>query len=179
MSRNYHKGLKYQCLECKKQFSNKENCALHQKTTGHKGEGIIEKMLEANEEEIDEISKVSENLNSEEQCAEQSSPEKLAPIASEEENYEEMVKVDDSMEISDYDESKPTEVPETEISAQEEDQKAKCEACDKDFSSAENFETHLKSVHSGSHVCTVCNKRLANQASLREHSLTHEVKQIP
>ncbi|XP_015516983.1 zinc finger and SCAN domain-containing protein 2 isoform X1 [Neodiprion lecontei] len=42
MHKSFHKGVKYECLECKKQFTNRDNFGLHQKTTGHTGEGIIE-----------------------------------------------------------------------------------------------------------------------------------------
>jgi hypothetical protein len=41
-SRSYHKGVKFECNTCNKRFSNKENFDLHQKTTGHTGEGKSE-----------------------------------------------------------------------------------------------------------------------------------------
>jgi hypothetical protein len=41
-SRSYHKGVKFECNTCNKRFSNKENFDLHQKTTGHTGEGESE-----------------------------------------------------------------------------------------------------------------------------------------
>ncbi|KAJ9575348.1 hypothetical protein L9F63_025701, partial [Diploptera punctata] len=40
--KSYHKGVKFECSTCRKRFSSKENFDLHQKTTGHIGEGIIE-----------------------------------------------------------------------------------------------------------------------------------------
>lgn len=39
--RNYHKGVKYQCGTCEKQFSSKDNLDLHHKTLEHSGEGRI------------------------------------------------------------------------------------------------------------------------------------------
>lgn len=37
--RSYHKGVKFQCNTCNRRFTNKENFDLHQKATGHTGEG--------------------------------------------------------------------------------------------------------------------------------------------
>ncbi|KAK7790121.1 hypothetical protein R5R35_006488 [Gryllus longicercus] len=40
--KSYHKGVKYECSDCNKRFTSRETFELHQKTTGHSGEGIIE-----------------------------------------------------------------------------------------------------------------------------------------
>ncbi|PBC27322.1 zinc finger protein 184 isoform X1 [Apis cerana] len=38
--KSFHKGIKYECSECKKLFTNKENLGLHQKATHHIGNDI-------------------------------------------------------------------------------------------------------------------------------------------
>ncbi|XP_017788534.1 PREDICTED: zinc finger and SCAN domain-containing protein 2-like [Habropoda laboriosa] len=38
-TKSFHKGTKYECSECKKLFTNKENLKLHQKTTHHTEDG--------------------------------------------------------------------------------------------------------------------------------------------
>lgn len=57
--RSFHKGVKYECLGCKKQFTNRDNFALHQKTTGHTGEGIVE-TPEQNESRNQDLPPVAE-----------------------------------------------------------------------------------------------------------------------
>lgn len=37
--RSFHKGVKFECTACHKRFSTKENFELHQKVSGHSGEG--------------------------------------------------------------------------------------------------------------------------------------------
>lgn len=40
--RNYHKGVKYECGTCQKQFNSKDHLELHHKTLEHSGEVVIE-----------------------------------------------------------------------------------------------------------------------------------------
>ncbi|XP_066992566.2 uncharacterized protein [Anabrus simplex] len=42
MHKSYHKGVKFECSTCNKRFTSREHFELHQTTTGHAGEGIIE-----------------------------------------------------------------------------------------------------------------------------------------
>ncbi|XP_076545050.1 uncharacterized protein LOC117604279 isoform X1 [Osmia lignaria lignaria] len=42
--KSFHKGIRYECSECKKLFTNKENLELHQKTTHHTGDSMYQKL---------------------------------------------------------------------------------------------------------------------------------------
>ncbi|XP_075213479.1 uncharacterized protein LOC142319743 isoform X2 [Lycorma delicatula] len=44
--KSFHMGVKFECEECKKRFTTKENFDLHQKVLGHSGEGIVKELDE-------------------------------------------------------------------------------------------------------------------------------------
>ncbi|KAG8319852.1 hypothetical protein J6590_082812 [Homalodisca vitripennis] len=48
--KSVHKGVKFECTTCQRRFSTKENFELHQKISGHSGEGIIENLEEETSE---------------------------------------------------------------------------------------------------------------------------------
>ncbi|XP_046401718.1 zinc finger protein 264-like [Ischnura elegans] len=49
--RSFHKGVKFECATCNKRFTFKENLDLHQKSSGHTGEGIVEGVEEGKDPE--------------------------------------------------------------------------------------------------------------------------------
>ncbi|XP_049774994.1 zinc finger protein 599-like [Schistocerca cancellata] len=55
LHKSFHKGVKYECTECQKRFSCKEYIELHQKQTGHTGEGIVEGLEDGENEEHPEL----------------------------------------------------------------------------------------------------------------------------
>ncbi|XP_039278854.1 zinc finger protein 264 [Nilaparvata lugens] len=50
--KSFHTGIRYECVECKKRFSAKENFELHQKMTGHTGEDILKEIEEGSKENL-------------------------------------------------------------------------------------------------------------------------------
>lgn len=58
--KNYHKGLKYECGTCQKQFNSKDNLELHHKTLEHTGEVLIEM---SGEDKKDEDLETDSNLH--------------------------------------------------------------------------------------------------------------------
>ncbi|XP_012262840.2 zinc finger protein 62 homolog isoform X2 [Athalia rosae] len=146
MHKSFHKGVKYECLECKKQFTNRDNFGLHQKTSGHTGEGIIENQVD-NEVRSQGSSIAEEGAN-------------IVTGVSRE--------VQDTVgEVLPIDEGAPLE---------DDGQVTECEQCQKQFPSRQSYEVHAKMVHQEEkpYTCNLCNKTFAYHTSLKGHMLAHE-----
>ncbi|XP_043276637.1 zinc finger protein 41-like [Venturia canescens] len=188
MHKSFHKGIKFQCSECKKQFTNRENCALHQKTTGHSGEGIIDgieidephlnesvsdtKNFEQTSCDISHLKKLtSPILKSESSSMEKSRPEKLEKST---DNRRENSK--ESLETENKEMIKRSSSVEPENSLNKA-KSSESESPKKSSTSKERFVTSGKIVPGKDgkpFACSVCNKTFIQQASLKEHQLTHE-----
>ncbi|KAK2581207.1 hypothetical protein KPH14_008006 [Odynerus spinipes] len=153
--KSFHKGVKYECRECKKLFTNKDNFALHQKMTQHTGCGITE----ISEEHDNNIQNpVIENTNS----------ASNNPLPNNTNNVETTFTNNQDMDIT-------TEISDTNV-ANNSDKSIVCEQCDKTFQTKESYELHVKVVHEGEKpfACNICNKSFAYQTNLKGHMLIHD-----
>ncbi|XP_012279813.1 zinc finger protein 709 isoform X2 [Orussus abietinus] len=154
MHKSFHKHVKYECIECKKQFTNNDNFSLHQKTTGHSGENIIE-----NNEDTGSNLQDNSLLKSSFVTEDENNVNIMTPIEIENQNLATSVIF-------------KTENDDTEKA----DKTIECEQCHKEFPSKQMYEVHMKVVHQGvtPFTCNICNKTFAYHTSLKGHMLTHE-----
>ncbi|XP_068986699.1 zinc finger protein 568-like isoform X1 [Bombus flavifrons] len=61
--KSFHKGIKYECSECKKLFTSKENLELHQKATHHIGDDVNQDFEHIVEDSTFESKRLSEENN--------------------------------------------------------------------------------------------------------------------
>ena len=144
--KSFHKGIKYECLECKKLFTSKENLALHQKTTHHTGD-IINQSLEHDIQD--------------------SSSESKYPVPEENHNGADVIEstVSEEQHINTFSNN-----------SNDSEKTVPCDQCDKLFETKQAYELHLKMVHEREKVfmCTICSKSFSQQTTLKTHMTIHE-----
>lgn len=147
MIRSFHKGIKYECSECKKFFTSKENLELHQKTTHPAVDDTIQNI----ENTVQDSSHDSKRALSEE---DNDIPNVLNHALSEDEHTSKFSNHSDNSEKT-----------------------FSCDQCEKLFDTKENYDTHLKNVHEcdKSFICTICDKNFTQQTALKNHMSIHEV----
>lgn len=147
MIRSFHKGIKYECLECKKLFTSKENLGLHQKTTHHIGDGISQSL----EHDTQDPSSESRYPETEEI---ENSTDDIEPTLTEKPNV-------NTFSSNSNDSQKDFS----------------CEHCDKLFETKQAYDLHLKMAHEREKLfmCTVCDKSFSQQTALKTHMAIHEV----
>ncbi|XP_066593570.1 uncharacterized protein [Prorops nasuta] len=158
--KSFHKGVKYECTECKKLFSNKENFALHQKTTQHTGTSIVEIT-----EKLKENENIQETLN-----------EINGTIPKIDENLEEILIVSSmSEEIQDNPQSNVINNENSDITT-DVNKTFTCDLCAKQFPAKEILDLHIKNVHEAEKpfTCNICNRSFALETNLKGHLLKHE-----
>ncbi|KAL2718806.1 zinc finger protein 3-like [Vespula squamosa] len=152
--KSFHKSVKYECRECKKLFTNKDNFALHQKMTQHTGCGITE----ISDEHDNHQNQIIENTNS---ISNNASPNETKDLKNTFTN-------NPNMEIV-------TETSDKNV-ANNSDTNIMCGQCEKTFQTKESCELHVKIIHENEKpfICNICSKSFAYQTNLKGHMLTHE-----
>lgn len=158
MHKSFHKGVKYECTECKKQFSNKDNFALHQKTMVHSGEGIIENVEESDVHTQEPL--LSKN----------------AIVTSDE------ITVPSSTALIDSQNVPESTILPVESLVDETEKTIECEQCHKQLQSKHAYEMHVKVIHQGEKPficnvnksdkgfpCDICGKILNHPSSVVYH----------
>ncbi|XP_043264633.1 zinc finger and SCAN domain-containing protein 2-like isoform X1 [Colletes gigas] len=144
--KSFHKGIKYECLECKKLFTSKENLGLHQKATHHTGDDINESF---------------------EHDVQDPSPESKQPLSEEDRNITEVLKspLSEKRCVNKF----------SNISSSSQ-KALLCEQCDKLFETKEAYDLHLKTDHEREKlfICTICNKSFTQQIALKAHMPIHD-----
>ncbi|XP_076176968.1 uncharacterized protein LOC143151563 isoform X3 [Ptiloglossa arizonensis] len=144
--KSFHKGIKYECLECKKLFTSKENLGVHQKATHHTGGDINESF----EHDIQNPSSESKQPLSEE---DHNIADILEPSLSERRCLNKFSNISGNSQKT-----------------------LSCEQCDKLFKTEQAYNLHLKMVHEREKlfICTICNKSFSQQTALKTHMPIHD-----
>lgn len=169
--KSFHKTIKYECTDCEKQFSTKENLFLHHKTESHVGEKIVEIN---DKENILKDSLKSENieLRDTQELSNTDSHDNSGFITDEENGDANNVTTENMHVFTSTDELQNLNSKELRDSLQ-------CDRCNKHFQSKNRLEAHVKIVHLGEKpfVCEICNKAFAYESSLKGHlEIVHQVK---
>ncbi|XP_015431124.1 PREDICTED: zinc finger and SCAN domain-containing protein 2-like [Dufourea novaeangliae] len=148
--KSFHKGIKYECSECKKLFTSKENLGLHQKTSHHTGDGDSESV----EHNIQDSTSKLNHPSSEE---DDKVTNILEPILSEEQHVKKLSSMSDNAQKT-----------------------LSCEQCDESFETIQSHDLHVKMVHECKelYLCTICNKSFTQQSVLKTHMLIHEKNKL-
>ncbi|XP_031837954.1 uncharacterized protein LOC116429307 isoform X2 [Nomia melanderi] len=148
--KSFHKGIKYECTECKKLFTSKDNLSLHQKTSHH-AEDSNAQIIEHSVQDFN--SKLKHSLSEEDHRV----TDILEPTSSEETNINKL------SDVSDH--------PQKTFS---------CEQCDKCFENMQAYDSHVKTVHQCEKLfrCTICNKNFTQQLALKAHMSIHEKNKL-
>lgn len=151
--RSFHKSVKYECRECKKLFTNKDNFALHQKMTQHTGCCITE----ISDEHDNHQNQMVENKHSISNNMLFHETKDLGSTFINEQNMEIVTETSDKNIGNNSD--------------------IMCGKCEKTFQTKESYELHVKIIHENEKpfICNICNKSFAYQTNLKGHMLTHEV----
>ncbi|XP_043677255.1 zinc finger protein 347-like isoform X1 [Vespula pensylvanica] len=150
--KSFHKSVKYECRECKKLFTNKDNFALHQKMTQHTGCGITE----ISDEHDNHQNQMVENKHSISNNMLFHETKDLGSTFINEQNMEIVTETSDKNIGNNSD--------------------IMCGKCEKTFQTKESCELHEKIIHENEKpfICNICNKSFAYQTNLKGHMLTHE-----
>ncbi|KAK6622967.1 hypothetical protein RUM43_008819 [Polyplax serrata] len=196
-----HKGMKFQCSQelCLKKFSSRNKLKLHQKTTGHEGEDIIENDLENLKTKKLSKQKVcckycSKYFISNASLSSHISTDHPGEVNDVVLDEKETVKSDDQGELQEntltnfkvlYNalETDPEERIET-----NEDKEAKkkikkenngklyvCDECERTFNHPSSLMYHKESVHNDGRrfVCSKCGKSFTHKQLLQRHQMVH------
>ncbi|CAK9807419.1 Zinc finger protein 585A [Anthophora plagiata] len=169
--KSFHKGIKYECSECKKLFTNKENLKLHQKAAHHTEDGINQNfehiIQESNLESKrhlsgeDNISSVLDHTLTEEQSTNKFSN-----------NYNDSQKNYSCEQCDKLFETKETYDLHLKM-VHEYDKLFICSICNKNFAQQTALKTHM-SIHEKNKLekeypCDICGKVLNHPSSVVYH----------
>ncbi|XP_033337683.2 uncharacterized protein LOC117226972 isoform X1 [Megalopta genalis] len=166
--KSFHKGIKYECSDCKKLFTNKENLSLHQKANHHDG---CSQSIEQNVQEAKLKSPSSEEVHRVENTLESPSPEepnisKLSDTSDHAQKLFSCEQCDKSFEsIQDYDSH-------TKLDHQCE-KLFLCTVCNKNFVQQSALKVHML-IHERNKLekeypCDICGKVLNHPSSVVYH----------
>nr|XP_033337683.1 zinc finger protein 62 homolog isoform X1 [Megalopta genalis] len=166
--KSFHKGIKYECSDCKKLFTNKENLSLHQKANHHDG---CSQSIEQNIQEAKLKSPSSEEVHRVENTLESPSPEepnisKLSDTSDHAQKLFSCEQCDKSFEsIQDYDSH-------TKLDHQCE-KLFLCTVCNKNFVQQSALKVHML-IHERNKLekeypCDICGKVLNHPSSVVYH----------
>ncbi|XP_076390311.1 uncharacterized protein LOC100874963 isoform X2 [Megachile rotundata] len=167
--KSFHKGIRYECSECKKLFTNKENLELHQKTTHHTGNGVYQNLEHIQESDVESKRQVPE----EDQVS-----NVLEPTLSEEQDMSKFSNNSDSQKSFSCEQC--DKLFETKQAydlhlkmAHERDKLFVCTICSKSFSQQTALKAHM-SIHEKQKLekeypCDICGKILNHPSSVVYH----------
>lgn len=175
--KSFHKTLKYECMDCKKQFSTKENLSTHQKVDSHLGEKIVaindkENILKDSPDESEKTDLLDTHELSESDPISTDVQNEPGFITDEENDNNTNNVANENIDIFDS----TNEIQD--LTSKEFSDSLQCDRCHKHFQSKNNLETHVKVVHLGEKpfICEICNKAFAYQSSLKGHQeIVHQV----
>ncbi|XP_076234938.1 uncharacterized protein LOC143179528 isoform X2 [Calliopsis andreniformis] len=148
--KSLHNGIKYECSECKKLFTSKENLGLHQKTTHHTGDSITQSL---------------------EHDTQDPSSEPKYPMTEENDNDTDALEstLSEKQNINTFSNN-----------SDDSQKAFSCEQCDKSCETKQAYDLHLKVAHEHEKlfVCTVCNKSFSQQTALKTHMSMHEKNKL-
>lgn len=143
--KSFHKGIKYECSECKKLFTNKENLGLHQKATHHIGNDINQEFEHAVQ---DSSLESKHHLSGEDNIS-----NVIDHVLTEEQHTNKF-----SNNSSDYQKNFSCEQCKKLFETKE----------------AYELHVKVVHDHDKLFICTICNKNFTQQTALKHHMSIHE-----
>ncbi|XP_043791860.1 zinc finger protein 62 homolog [Apis laboriosa] len=143
--KSFHKGIKYECSECKKLFTNKENLGLHQKATHHIGNDI--------NQEFEHIVQDSSLESKRHLSGEDNISNVIDHVLTEEQHTNKF-----SNNSSDYQKNFSCEQCKKLFETKE----------------AYELHVKVVHDHDKLFICTICNKNFTQQTALKHHMSIHE-----
>ncbi|XP_017878255.1 zinc finger protein 37-like isoform X3 [Ceratina calcarata] len=147
--KSFHKGIKYECFECKKLFTSKENLELHQKSVHHSGD-------DANKDVNNTVQDSSTNPKRH-LSEDNNMPDVLDQTLNEEQHTNKF-----SNNIDDSEKNISCEQGEKSFETKE----------------ANDLHLKVAQEQDKSFVCTICNKSFSQQAALKNHISVHEKNKL-